>query len=129
MRRSWDTKKAWSSSNQASGLIGSPAKSKDRTFRAVFRFLIGKMKHKSTSIKVSRQYPNPIALAQEWQNILRKEDCASSAGLARKLGICSARVTQVLRLLSLAPEVIDTIATLGDPPLADRDRTKAAANC
>ncbi len=40
---------------------------------------------------------------------------ASFAALARQLGVSRARVTQVLRLLQLDPEVIETIATLGDP--------------
>jgi hypothetical protein len=91
------------------------ANQKIDTFRAMFKFHIGKMKHKSISIKVSRTYPNPIVLAREWQKALRNGDCTSPAELARNLGISRARVTQVLRLLSLAPEIIDTIATLGDP--------------
>lgn len=37
------------------------------------------------------------------------------ADLARKLGVSRARVTQVLRLLDLAPEILETIALLGDP--------------
>ena len=37
------------------------------------------------------------------------------AALARKLGFSRARVTQVLRLLSLTPEVQQQLMTLGDP--------------
>ncbi|MGQ9494542.1 MAG: hypothetical protein ACUVR2_12435 [Anaerolineae bacterium] len=43
------------------------------------------------------------------------EDCSCPADLARKLGVSPARVTQVLRLLNLAPEVLKAIAALGDP--------------
>jgi len=39
----------------------------------------------------------------------------SRADLARKLGASRARITQVLNLLYLAPEVVETIAALGDP--------------
>ncbi|MBI4201893.1 MAG: hypothetical protein HY532_02090 [Chloroflexi bacterium] len=39
----------------------------------------------------------------------------SRADLARQLGVPRAHVTQVLRLLDLAPEVTREINTLGDP--------------
>ncbi|MCL4466968.1 MAG: hypothetical protein M1401_04230 [Chloroflexi bacterium] len=63
----------------------------------------------------SRQYRNPIVLAQEWQRVLDNGECASRADLARKLGFSRARVTQVLGLLDLAPEVVEALAALGDP--------------
>ncbi len=58
----------------------------------------------------SKQYRNPIALAQEWQAMLRAGERASRADLARQLG-----VTQVLGLLDLAPEVVEIVLGLGDP--------------
>jgi len=60
-------------------------------------------------------YRNPIALAQEWQRVLDNGECATRADLARMLGVSRPRVTQVLDLLELAPEVISAIAALGDP--------------
>jgi hypothetical protein len=42
---------------------------------------------------------------------------ASRAALARHLGVSRARVTQVLRSLSLAPAVLTAIVQLGDPML------------
>jgi transcriptional regulator with XRE-family HTH domain len=39
----------------------------------------------------------------------------NQADLARKLGVTRARVTQVLRLLDLAPEVSHDLTRLGDP--------------
>ena len=63
----------------------------------------------------SKQYRNPIALAQEWQRALDDGECTSRAALARKLGVTRARVTQVLGLLDLAPDVVHAIAALGDP--------------
>lgn len=62
----------------------------------------------------SRQYRNPISLAQEWQSILADGKCASRADLARQLGVTRARVTQVLGLLDLAPEVVNILAALGN---------------
>src|SRR5581483_2677370 len=58
---------------------------------------------------------NPIALAREWQGLLGGPECASRSDLARMLGVTRARVTQVLALLDLAPEVLDAIVALGDP--------------
>jgi hypothetical protein len=62
----------------------------------------------------SRRYRNPISLAQEWQSILADGKCASRADLARQLGVTRARVTQILGLLELAPEVVNILAALGD---------------
>ncbi len=96
-------------------LRGSPNKSKDRTFRIVFEFPSIKKKSEGLKPKPLRLYRNPIIHAQEWQKSLTNEDCSSRAELARKLGVSRARVTQVLRLLKLAPEVLEALADLGDP--------------
>ncbi len=40
---------------------------------------------------------------------------STGANLARQLGVSRARISQVLRLLDLAPEAVQTIAALGDP--------------
>jgi hypothetical protein len=54
-------------------------------------------------------------VAQEWQRTLSAGECATRADLARKLGLTRARVTQVLGLLELTPEVVEALAALGDP--------------
>ena len=64
---------------------------------------------------LSRAYRNPILLAQEWRRALTDLGCSSRAELARALGVSRARVTQVLRLLELTPEVVEALAALGDP--------------
>jgi hypothetical protein len=46
--------------------------------------------------------------------MLQAGECASRADLARHLGLTRARVTQVLSLLNLAPEVVDELDALGD---------------
>lgn len=46
--------------------------------------------------------------------MLNSENC-TLAELARKLRVSRARVTQILRLLRLAPNVLQQIAELGDP--------------
>jgi hypothetical protein len=63
----------------------------------------------------SKRYRNPIALAQGWQALLASGACANRAALARTLGVTRARVTQILGLLELAPQVIAGLAALGDP--------------
>lgn len=56
-----------------------------------------------------------MLVAQEWQQTLAPGGHASPAALARHLGVSRARVTQVLRLLSLSPEVQQELMALGDP--------------
>jgi hypothetical protein len=62
-----------------------------------------------------RQYRNPVYLAREWRKALGTGEYASPAALAHHLKVSRARVTQVLNLLKLSPEVIETISLLGDP--------------
>jgi biotin operon repressor len=47
--------------------------------------------------------------------MLESGKVASRAELARNLGISRARVAQVLRLLRLDPEVLESVVALGDP--------------
>jgi hypothetical protein len=42
-------------------------------------------------------------------------ECASRADLACRLGVSRARVTQVLSLLDLAPEIAEALVALGVP--------------
>ena len=62
-----------------------------------------------------RQYRNPIYLAKEWRRDLDNGVFASPAELAHHLKVSRARVTQILNLLKLAPEVIERVSSLGDP--------------
>ncbi len=68
--------------------IGGPSWSRDRTFRAVFKL---------------------------WEVRQEIRSYSSQTDLARTLGISCARVTQVLRLLRLPPEILRIIVALGDP--------------
>lgn len=61
-----------------------------------------------------RQYRNPVYLAKEWRELLDNGVYTSSADLARHLKVSRARVTQILNLLKLSPEVIEKISSLGD---------------
>jgi hypothetical protein len=61
-----------------------------------------------------RQYRNPIYLAKEWRRALDNGEYASPAALARHLKVSRARVTQIMNLLRLSPEVIEMISALGD---------------
>ncbi len=62
----------------------------------------------------ARQRRNPVVLAREWQRRLSEEGLSRSE-LAGELGVSRARVTQVLRLLELAPEAQEIVVALGDP--------------
>ena len=119
------------------GLLGSPRRGKSRTLglnltllagatlaaRGASRFayqfegaeLPGCFEPPTGPARSSKPHRNPIALAQEWQRALDDGECPSRAALARQLGVTRARVTQVLGLLDLAPEVVHAIAALGDP--------------
>ena len=96
-------------------MIGSPYKSIDRTFRAVFRLEVLPHGRKPGKTNPKRTYRNPVCLAREWEKMLQSGKYASQTALARKLGVSRVRVTQVLNLLRLAPEVLETAAGLGDP--------------
>lgn len=54
-------------------------------------------------------------MAREWLALLQSGKVGSRADLTRHLGLSRARVTQVLSLLTLAPEVMGLIDRLGDP--------------
>ena len=60
-----------------------------------------------------RQYLNPIYLAREWRKALDNGEYASPAVMARHLKVSRARVTQILNLLQLSPEVLEIISLLG----------------
>jgi hypothetical protein len=73
------------------------------------------MPQRSKALRSSKLYRNPVILAQEWQQALGNRDHSSQADFARRQGVSRARVTQVLQLLNLAPDVLITIAGIGDP--------------
>jgi hypothetical protein len=96
-------------------VLASPSKLKARTFRATFCFPAEGKPQASKARCVPQLYRNPVTLAQEWQQALRSGEHGSQAEFARKLSISRARVTQVLHLLKLTPDVLNIIAALGDP--------------
>jgi len=93
---------------------GSPNSSIHRTFQAVFEMPVAQFNHNLIKIG-KRKYRNPIYLAREWREALNNGEYASPADLSRHLKVSRARVTQILNLLRLTPEVIKQISSLGDP--------------
>jgi hypothetical protein len=94
--------------------VNSPKPSIDRTFQAVFP--LSGIAPKRHLIKIGgRQYRNPVYLAKEWQNDLDKGKYRSRADLAHNLGVSRARVTQILNLLTLPKDAIETAFAMGDP--------------
>jgi hypothetical protein len=71
------------------------------------RFVAEPAKHK-------RYQRDPVVLAEKWQQRLLDGKATSRADLARELGVSRARVTQVLGLLRLTPEIITKVRSLGD---------------
>jgi hypothetical protein len=94
--------------------LGSPNRSIHRTFRAVFDMPVIPFNHNLIKID-KRQYRNPIYLAKEWRQALDNGEYTSPASLARYLKVSRARVTQIMNLLQLSPEVLEMISALGDP--------------
>ena len=95
--------------------IGSPDEVVGRTHRAVFRLRKPRRSPKRQRRSPSKQLRNPIQLALEWQNALETGQITSKTQLAASLGLSRARVTQMLRLLKLAPAAQTMILSLGDP--------------
>jgi len=89
---------------------GSPKLSLRRTFATTLKLPEQAVKPPP----IPRIYRNPVALAQEWQQRINSGEVESRAALARQLGVSRAHVTQVLRLLQLAPQVRDAVRALGD---------------
>jgi hypothetical protein len=78
-----------------------------------------------------RIYRNPIFLAKEWQRMIDSGEFTSSAALARHLKVSKARVTQIMNLLKLSPEVVKIIDSLGDPisgPIVTERRLRPLLN-
>jgi hypothetical protein len=72
-------------------------------------------KQAALTLAAGHGYRNPVILAQEWEKALAEGRYASPADLSRRIGVSRARVTQILRLLRLCPEVLDTVIACGDP--------------
>lgn len=64
-----------------------------------------------------------LALAHHWQGLLRSGAVRNQADLARLVGVTRARVTQVMALLNLAPDIQESLlfTTGGEPWSLHRD--------
>ena len=56
-----------------------------------------------------------MELAQAWDDEILTGKAKSRADLARQLGVSRAHVTQVLRLLRMAPGAKEVVIAMGDP--------------
>lgn len=90
-------------------LCGSPSPDIDRTFQSVFFFEPDIPKQ-----VIPKSYRNPIIIAREWQEIYHTHNFTSYAQLAENLCVSRARVSQVLNLLKLSPEVQKILLNLGE---------------
>jgi hypothetical protein len=78
--------------------------------------LFNKIKYPQPSIKdlfyKAEKYDSELLKAKAVPGIFH-----TKAGLARKLGISKARLTQIMNLLKLAPEIQEYLKSLNDPSL------------
>ena len=64
-----------------------------------------------------RIYTSPLLEARRYANILQSDPFVKTqADLARELGVSRVRITQVMSLLRLAPEIQDQLLRLTDQP-------------
>ncbi|HOO77225.1 MAG TPA: hypothetical protein PLZ73_04980 [bacterium] len=66
-------------------------------------------------IKPIRTYRNPIFLAREWAEVMKKGNFRSQGAFAKAIRVSPARVSRILGLLRLCPEVREGLSSLGDP--------------
>ena len=92
-------------------MSGSPDWNIDRTFIIVFYF----PQELKKANKIKHTYRNPIYLAKEYKEMIDSGEVKNQAELARIKGISRARVTQILNLLKLKPQIIQELKKLGDP--------------
>jgi hypothetical protein len=57
-----------------------------------------------------------LALAHHWRSLIRAGVVLDQAALARLVGVSRARVTQVMDLLYLAPEIQEEVLDANDSP-------------
>ena len=62
-----------------------------------------------------RTYRNPVLLALKWKRMLESGEYASQTDLARKVGVSRSRVNQMLRLVKLPPEILESVILMGEP--------------
>lgn len=72
----------------------------------------------SATATAQRRYRNPLFVAKEWMILLQSGKVATRTDLTKHLELSRARITQVLSVLTLAPEVLGLIEGLGDPLIA-----------
>jgi hypothetical protein len=64
--------------------------------------------------KISKHSKHLIHLALEWQNQMKNNPALTRAQIAARQGISRARVTQVMSLLALPPDIQRFLGTLTD---------------
>jgi len=60
-------------------------------------------------------YQNPVYLAKQCRRLIDLGEAKNQTDLAQKLGISKVRVCQILSLLKLNPDLIETVEKIGNP--------------
>ena len=79
------------------------------------------IKNRRTCIKIGKPpiekkkiYESPLVEAKRYRNLLNNPLINNQSDIARDLGVTRARVSQVMSLLKLAPEIQKTLLDFGD---------------
>jgi hypothetical protein len=96
---------------------GSKAKQKqaiDTLFTSKGVDVVALAESKLPPVRRAKQRENPVLLAKLWQSEIISGKYQSKSDLARQLGLKPSRVTQIMSVLRLSPQVIEIVAGLGD---------------
>ena len=65
-------------------------------------------------VRPGKVYESPLLEARRYKNLMNDPFIDSQADRARELGITRARVSQIMKLLTLAPEIQEELLEIGD---------------
>jgi hypothetical protein len=105
------TKKPFSKMPKGWKWSGSPDCNIDRTFSSIFYF---PYQVKKTN-QIKHVYRNPIYLAREYKRMIDNRQVKNQTGLAQKIRISRAKVTQIFDLLKLDSFILQELEKLGNP--------------
>ena len=67
---------------------------------------------------------HPVSLALKWRHLLDSEPSLTPATIARTQGISPSRIRQILRLATLAPEILETLQAMSSSELKKLGETR-----
>lgn len=89
--------------------MNSPSYINKRTFKLEFDLSLLFVRQNK-----KKKYINPIYISIDWEKMLNSGNFKTQADLAKYLGVSRVRVVQMLNLLKLDSQVIDTLKGFGE---------------